>query len=133
VVWSRPDQLIPSGLWQVWLILAGRGFGKTRTGAETVREWVKHNRYVNLIGATANPQAVATTTPKPTKLIRALVKDPTTHVTRGSTYDNQANLAPTFLSKIVTKYEGTRLGRQELNAELLEDNPGALWESCDAG
>lgn len=215
-VWSRADQVIPDeirqGLRQVWLILAGRGYGKTRTGAETVREWVKHSRYVNLIGATAddardimvegesgilaicppderptyrpskrrlewpngsisliftadeperlrgkqheklwcdevaawkheeawdqamfglrlgnNPQAVATTTPKPTKLIRALVKDPTVYVTRGSTYDNQSNLAASFLSKIVSKYEGTRLGRQELSAELLEDNPGALW------
>lgn len=214
--WGRPDQLLPPGTWQVWLIMAGRGFGKTRTGAETVRKWVKGYHYVNLIGATAddardimvegesgilaicppgekpeyrpskrrlewpngavsliftadeperlrgkqheklwcdevaawkyeeswdqamfglrlgdNPQAIATTTPKPTKLMRTLSQDPTTFVTCGSTYDNKSNLAGTFLSKIVTKYEGTRLGRQELNAELLEDNPGALWKRSD--
>ena len=55
------------------------------------------------------------------------MSDPAVIVTRGSTYDNQANLAPNFLSTIIRKYEGTRLGRQELNAELLEDTPGALW------
>ena len=48
-------------------------------------------------------------------------------VTRGSTYENRANLAPGFLGQIIRKYEGTRLGRQELDAELLEDTPGALW------
>jgi phage terminase large subunit-like protein len=74
-----------------------------------------------------NPQAIVTTTPKPTELIKNLLADRTTHVTRGSTYDNRANLAPNFFSKIIAKYEGTRLGRQELNAEILDDNPGALW------
>ncbi|WGD51224.1 hypothetical protein QA641_38005 [Bradyrhizobium sp. CB1650] len=49
-------------------------------------------------------------------------------VTRGSTFENQANLAPTFLAAVRQRYEGTRLGRQELNAELLSDNPGALWQ-----
>jgi phage terminase large subunit-like protein len=48
-------------------------------------------------------------------------------VTRGSTYENRVNLAPGFFDQIIRKYEGTRLGRQELNAELLEDTPGALW------
>src|SRR5262249_777682 len=48
-------------------------------------------------------------------------------VTRGSTYENKANLAPQFLDTIITKYEGTRLGRQELQAEMLDDTPGALW------
>ena len=48
-------------------------------------------------------------------------------VTRGSTYDNRANLAPSFFKTIVKRYEGTRLGRQELNAEILDDIPGALW------
>ena len=72
-------------------------------------------------------QAVVTTTPKPTKLVKELVADPTTVVTRGSTYDNTANLAAAFIQKVVKKYEGTRLGRQELNAEVLDDVPGALW------
>jgi phage terminase large subunit-like protein len=210
---GRPAQQMPGGDWIVWLILAGRGFGKTRTGAETVRQRVKYDPYVNLIGATADdardimiegesgilaicppeerpvykaskrclewpngaksliftadeperlrgkqhgflwgdelaswrypdswdqamfglrlgkrPQAIVTTTPRPTELVKMLAKSPTTYLTKGSTYDNSANLARTFLSKIVEKYEGTRLGRQELNAEILDDNPGALWK-----
>jgi phage terminase large subunit-like protein len=210
--WARPEQRIPPGDWQVWLALAGRGWGKTRVGGETVREWVKRFRYVNLIAATsddardimiegesgilaicpkwerphysisksrldwpngarsliftadeperlrgkqheklwadevcawrypdawdqamfglrlgANPQAVVTTTPRPTALLKELIKAPTTHVTRGSTYDNRSNLAAQFFDKIIRKYEGTRLGRQELNAEILTDNPRALW------
>ena len=211
--WRRPNQTPPPGNWRVWLILAGRGFGKTRTGAEQVREWVKHYRYVNLIGATSddardimiegesgilaicpkderpnyvrnlsklewpngaksliftadsperlrgkqhekiwcdelaswryddawdqalfglrlgnNPQALVTTTPKPTKIIKMLIADKHTVTTRGSTYDNRANLADAFYDAIITRYEGTRLGRQELNAELLEDVEGALWK-----
>ena len=62
-----------------------------------------------------------------TRLLRNLIADPTTVITRGSTYENRANLAGAFLEQIVKKYEGTRLGRQELNAELLDDVPGALW------
>ena len=68
-----------------------------------------------------------TTTPRPTPLIRTLIKSDTTHVTRGSTFDNASNLAKTFISQIIKRYEGTRLGRQELNAEILDDVPGALW------
>ena len=211
-LWARDDQLPPSGIWSYWLILAGRGYGKTRAGAEWVRQMVKSHRYVNLIGATAddardiliegesgimaicprwerpeyrasqrklawpngatsliftadeperlrgkqheklwcdelaawrypeawaqaklglrlgsNPQACITTTPKPSKLIRELIADPATTVTRGSTYANRDNLAPQFFAAIIKTYEGTRLGRQELNAEILDDNPGALW------
>ena len=72
-------------------------------------------------------RVMVTTTPRPTRLLRNLVADPTTAITRGSTYANRANLAGAFLDQIVKKYEGTRLGRQELNAELLDDVPGALW------
>lgn len=210
--WARTEQLLPEGDWTYWLILAGRGFGKTRTGAEVVRQWSKEFRYINLIGATTDdakdimiegesgilaccpkderpdykkherklvwpsgavslvftadepermrgkqheklwgdelgawrypeswdqakfglrlgkrPQAIITTTPRPTKIMRELVRDPHCHVTRGSTYDNRENLAENFFSEVIKKYEGTRLGRQELNAELLEDTPGALW------
>src|SRR5258708_12576561 len=75
----------------------------------------------------AGPRTVVTTTPRPAKLIRDLVRDPTCVVTRGSSYENRANLAGAFLQQIIKKYEGTRLGRQELNAELLDDVPGALW------
>lgn len=211
---GRPDQQLPHGTWVTWLILAGRGWGKTRTGAEAVRVWVQSYPYVNLIGATLddvrdvmiegesgilaicpkherpqyvgrqlrwpngaksliftadeperlrgkqhmklwadelcawrypesweqaelglrlgdNPQAVVTTTPKPTKELRKLVADPTTLVTKGVTDDNIGNLAQTYIDKIIAKYRGTRLGRQELNAEILSDNPGALWKRSD--
>jgi predicted phage terminase large subunit-like protein len=74
-----------------------------------------------------DPRAVVTTTPRPTKLIKALIADPKVVVTRGSTAENRKNLAPAFLDQIVRRYEGTRLGRQELEAEILEDVPGALW------
>jgi phage terminase large subunit-like protein len=75
----------------------------------------------------AKPQTVITTTPKPTKLIKMLANSKSTYLTQGTTYDNRSNLAPAFFDTIITKYEGTRLGRQELNAEILEDRPGALW------
>ena len=75
-----------------------------------------------------NPRCIVTTTPRPIKLIKDLVKDPTVHVTNGTTYENIDNLAPAFLNTIISKYEGTRLGRQELMAELLEDVEGALWK-----
>jgi phage terminase large subunit-like protein len=75
----------------------------------------------------SDPRVVVTTTPKPIKIIRELLADPTTAIARGSTYENRANLAPAFMAQIIRKYEGTRLGRQELNAEILDDVPGALW------
>ena len=74
-----------------------------------------------------DPRIVATTTPRPIPLLRELIRDPMTVVTRGSTYDNLLNLAPGFIDRVLKKYEGMRLGRQELHAELLEDVPGALW------
>jgi len=75
-----------------------------------------------------DPRIVVTTTPKPKALLKKLLAASTTHVTRGSTYDNAANLADTFLEDILDEYEGTTLGRQELHAEILEENPNALWE-----
>lgn len=75
-----------------------------------------------------NPQVVITTTPRPTKIVKELIADPDCITVRGSTYENKANLAPSFFTSIIRKYEGTRLGRQELNAEVLDDNPGALWQ-----
>jgi len=212
--WARPTQIPPAGDWRVWLLLAGRGFGKTRTGAEWVRIQAEDKRAgrIALVGPTAaavrevmiegesgllanahpsfrpnyqstrlrlewpngalalgysadeprtlrgpqhdaawcdelaawrypeawdnllmglrlgtDPRVVVTTTPKPSRLIRELVKDPHAVVTRGSTWDNSSNLPAAFLSTIVKRYEGTRIGRQELEAELLEDTPGALW------
>lgn len=74
-----------------------------------------------------HPRQIVTTTPRPIPVVRELVKDPGTYITRGRTLDNAQNLAATFLAKIIKKYEGTRLGRQELDAEVLDDMPGALW------
>lgn len=211
---ARENQLEPPGNWNTWLLLGGRGFGKTRTAAEWIRSLAERgkDRRIALLGRTSSdvrdvmiegesgilnicppwfkpiyepskrrltwpngvvattfsaeepdmlrgpqfhaawcdelaafpdvaawdnlrfglrlgrrPRVVVSTTPRPTDEIRALVKDPTTHVTRGSTYENKRNLAPDFLNRIVTKYEGTRLGRQELEAEILDDTEGALW------
>lgn len=75
------------------------------------------------------PQIVVTTTPRPTPIIRRLARneDGDVAVTRGSTYENRANLSPQFVRQIERRYAGTRLGRQEINAEILEDIEGALW------
>ncbi len=215
-VWARPNQLEPDGEWRTWLLLAGRGFGKTRTGAEYVIKKVQAGDWkrVALIGETAadcrdvmiegesgilacsppwfypeyepskrrltwpngaialtfsgdtpdqlrgpqhdgawadepakwrypeaawdnlefglrlgvNPRVVASTTPRPIKLIKELLADPLTRVSSGSTYANKDNLAASFIRRVLRKYEGTRLGRQELYAEVLDDAPGALWQ-----
>jgi phage terminase large subunit-like protein len=74
------------------------------------------------------PQGIVTTTPRPTKLILDLVNDKKNIVTTGTTYENKANLAAGFFDYVIKKYEGTRLGLQELEARLLTDNPGALWK-----
>lgn len=74
------------------------------------------------------PQVVVTTTPKPQKLIRELLAKEDTAQTRGSTHDNKDNLAPAFYKQVVSAYNGTRLGRQEINAEILDDNPNSLWK-----
>ena len=216
-VWARPKQQTPEGLWRVWLILAGRGFGKTRTGAEFIRQEVNAGRahHIALVGATAadvrdtmiegesgllrvfppdqrphyepskrrvtfyngayasaysadepdrlrgpnhdlawadelaawrysdawdqlmlglrigdHPRCVVTTTPRPVDTIRRLMNttDGSVHVTRGSTYENQKNLASAFIDEMKRRYEGTTLGRQELHAEILDDLEGALWQ-----
>lgn len=74
-----------------------------------------------------NPQVFCTTTPRPVPIIKRLVKDPTTIDIRFSTSQNAENLSPLFLKRIQERYAGTRLGRQELEGEILEDNPDALW------
>lgn len=79
------------------------------------------------------PRTIITTTPRPLPLIRKLVADPKVAVTRGATWDNKANMPESFILEIEDKYAGTRLGRQELEGEILDDIPGALWtrESID--
>lgn len=73
------------------------------------------------------PQVVVTTTPKPRPWLKALLADDRTRISRVSTYANLDNLAPTFAERVIERYEGTRLGRQELHGEILEDVEGALW------
>lgn len=74
-----------------------------------------------------HPRQIVTTTPRPLPLLKELLAASTTIVTRGSTFENRANLAASFLTQIESRYAGTRLGRQELEAEILDDMPGALW------
>jgi phage terminase large subunit-like protein len=217
--WARASQIAPTGDWDGWLIIAGRGWGKTRVGAETVRGWVESGacRQIALVaetkadgsdvmvhgvsgilavsspwnmpkftsgkdggrpkliwpnGATAtlydarvpdqlrgpqhdgiwfdelakfryaeaafdqammglrmatHPRWIATTTPRPIALIRKLLAQAGVKVTRGKTDDNLSNLSSTFQRNVIDRYKGTRLGRQELDAEVLDDVPGALW------
>ncbi len=214
--WARKEQLPPDTKdWFVWLIRSGRGYGKTRTGAETIIEWVRQGfKRLALVGKTkadvrdtmvevgesailnisppwfrpsyepskrrlvwpngaiamfysgdepdqlrgpqhekawvdelakfmypqetwdnlefglrigSNPQVIVTTTPRPIPLIKTLVKDIRTVDVRGSTFDNKANLSPSYIERMFKKFGGTRLGRQELEGEILEDTTGALW------
>ena len=213
--WRRADQTPPNGAWRCWLILAGRGFGKTRTGAEWVRARAEATPglRIALMAATqadaraimvegqsglcaiapaasrpvfepslrrliwpngaratlysaaepeglrgpehhiawadecakwdnadaawdnlalslrlgAQPQIVATTTPRPVPLVRRLLAAPDTQVTRGRMADNALNLPTAFLRAMAETYGGTRIGRQELDGDLLEDIAGALW------
>jgi phage terminase large subunit-like protein len=69
--------------------------------------------------------------PRPIKIIKYLIADKRTVETRGNTMDNAANLNPLFLERMITKYQGTRLGRQELNGDIQDDNPNALWRRAD--
>ena len=75
----------------------------------------------------ARPRGLVTTTPRPVPLIRRLLADPRAVVTRSRTGDNADNLAPRFLEEVVGRYAGSRLGRQELDGELIEDRADALW------
>lgn len=211
---ARPNQLPPTGNWIYWLLMAGRGFGKTRVGAEWVSDLARRHPGIRIAGIAPtasdardtmvegesgvlsvspaynrpvyepskrrvtwsngstltlysaeepnrlrgpqhhylwadelaawkypetwdmalfglrlgdHPRAIVTTTPRPVKLIRDLVCDPGCVTVTGTTYENRDNLAPAFFETIIRKYEGTRLGRQELNAEILDDIDGALW------
>jgi phage terminase large subunit-like protein len=214
---ARPEQLPPPGDWNIWMLLAGRGFGKSFSGSSFTNELAETGaaKRIALIGATAgdvrdimiegesgilntappwfrptfepskrrvtwpngaiataysseesdrlrgpnhdciwgdelaswtdaqavwdmaqfglrlgkHPRSIVTTTPRPIKLLKDLLKREghDVVVTRGSTFDNSENLAPAFLESVKQRYDGTRLGRQELFAEMLSDTPGALW------
>ncbi len=216
--WARPDQIEPSGNWLTWLMLGGRGAGKTRAGAEWVRERalglnqqavspiallgedIADARAVMIEGVSGlmqihppdqrpvfhktrgelewpngaiaqlfsahdpdalrgpqfaaawadefckwpdpqlcwdmlqfalrvgdKPQQLVTTTPRPISALKALIADPNCVVTHACTADNARNLAPNFLTTVTARYAGTRLGRQELDGELVETIDGALW------
>ena len=221
--WARPSQLPPKVDWFFWLVLAGRGYGKTRMAAEWIRSQVEgispltapknaperialvadtildgratmiegesgiiscfppdfrpsfevtsrkliwpngiqaflysseapdqlrgpqhhiawgdeiakwghgeevwSNLLFGLRLGTA-PKVMVTTTPRNIPLMRKLLEEKNIYITRGSTYDNQANLPAQFMDQVIGKYKGTRLGRQEINGELLSDVQGALW------
>lgn len=219
--WARPNQMPPPDTdWWCWLLLGGRGMGKTRSGSEQVRAWAEEardsrrpGRYA-IVGQTAGdvrdvmiegesgllsisppwwrpkyipstrsltwpdgtqallfsgdrpnqlrgpqfhkawvdelakmqypqdtwdnlelclrlpgavPQIVATTTPRPIPIVRQLLADPMTRLTRGSSFENVSNLSPRYIERVIKRHVGTRLGRQEIFAEILSDNPGALW------
>lgn len=215
--WARPEQLAPDGdWWTIWLVMAGRGYGKTRSGAEFIRAGVDSGHYgrVALVaedagdardvmvegpagvlsisppgfrphyepskrrltwpnGARATtysakdpdqlrgpehdlawadevakwpyreawsnlmlgvrqgrkPRVAATTTPRPRTVVRDLVarEGRDVAVTRGTTWENAENLAASFMAEVVSLYEGTMLGAQELEGRLIEEIPGALW------
>ena len=213
--WARIGQQIPEGSWDGWLILAGRGWGKTRVGSETVRGEIEsgRSRRIGLIAETSadgrdvivegesgilacsppwnrpsyepskrrltwpngaiatlydarepdqlrgpqhdflwfdelakyryadavfdmamfglrlgdHPRWIVTTTPRPIALIRRLLVQSGVKVTRGRSEDNLVNISPTYQRNVINRYKGTRLGRQELDAEILDDVPGALW------
>lgn len=214
--WARPKQLPPEGDWLGWLIRSGRGFGKTRAGAEWVKMRVEQGyRRIALIGQTKadvrdemvelndaallniyqedevpdyqpskrrivwpngavaivysgdepgqlrgpehdsawvdelakfrypqrtwdnlemglrigdNPQVCITTTPRPIPIIKALLKDEDIMDVVGHSKENISNLSEKYINRIIKRYEGTRLGRQELEGQLLDDSPGALWD-----
>ena len=75
----------------------------------------------------AQPRQLITTTPRPIALIKRLIADPRSAVTRAATHVNAAHLSPAFLSQVVERYAGTQLGRQEILGEIIEDRPDALW------
>ena len=114
---------------------AGRGKGIEKMWLDEVGAWPKKGKEngdlldnLNMaLREGVNVQCVITTTPRNTARLKSILADPDAVIRRSTTYDNFGNLAPNFKKFILAKYEGTRLGRQELMAEILEDVEGALW------
>ena len=79
----------------------------------------------------ARPRQLVTTTPRPVPLLKALMADPETALTKISTDANRANLAPGFIEALAHRYGGSRLGRQELDGELIEDDPDAVLSAVE--
>ena len=114
---TEPDQL--------------RGPGHDLAWADELAKWDKAQETWDMLQfglrEGENPRTIIATTPKPIPLVRMLIAARTTVISVGSTDENAANLSRSFLEQIYARYAGTRLGRQELNAEILDDVPGALW------
>lgn len=107
-----------------------RGPQHTDAWCDEVAKWRYYDAWDQLMFGLrlgADPRAIVTTTPRANRLFKDILRDPGTVVTQASTYANRANLAATFFKKIVARFEGTRLGRQELTGDLVDDVPGALW------
>lgn len=120
---DQPERARGANLWGAWC----DELGSWRYEAT----W--HEGLVPALRKGETPRIVVTTTPRPTKLIRDLMsrRDGSVHITRGSTWENKRNLAATAIAELQHRYEGTRIGRQELEGELLEDIEGALWSRTD--
>ena len=107
-----------------------RGVQFHRAWCDELASWRYRETFDNLMMALRlgqNPKCIITTTPRPTKLIKELAKREDTEVISGSTFENIDNLAPSAIAMLKERYEGTRIGRQELFAEILEDVEGALF------
>ena len=108
-----------------------RGYQFTNAWSDEVCKWrYAEETWSNLQLALRlgdKPRQIATTTPRPSALIKRLIKAKTTKIVRATTYDNRAHLSDAFFSEIAALYEGTALGRQELLGELIDDVAGALW------
>ena len=109
-----------------------RGVQFHRAWCDELASWRYRESFDNLMMALRlgqNPKCIITTTPRPTKLIKELAQREDTQVIKGNTFDNMNNLAPSAIAMLKERYEGTRIGRQELYAEILEDLDGALWNN----
>lgn len=111
-----------------------RGVQFHRVWCDELASWRYRETFDNLMMALRlgqSPKCIITTTPRPTELIKELAVRSDTKIIRGSTFDNVANLAPSAIKMLKERYEGTRLGRQELYAEILEDIEGALFHGAN--
>ena len=111
-----------------------RGVQFHRDWCDELASWRYRETFDNLMMALRlgqSPKCIITTTPRPTELIKELAVRSDTKIIRGSTFDNVANLAPSAIKMLKERYQGTRLGRQELYAEILEDVEGALFNGAN--
>lgn len=86
------------------------------------------NIWYGLREGRTSPHVIVASTPRPTPLVKEILADPMTHISTGATYDNRMNLNPGYIRRLRRKYEGTRLARQEIYGEVIDDDPRALWD-----